>query len=194
MCFLFFSVFSLWAGVYRDPEEAAAVMETAGAETLSVFPSEIPPGAVRLSAAEEVRSGLGRGERDREGCGSQRGRKERLKWNRCLPRRRDGFCWIQRRIHGREEGWESFRNKIPGVGWGGRTAVKLGREDTVLVCVVGAYPSDSHHVSLALNPVLPSCAASPQHWAGSLPACCPLLITSALEVHQKAINRQKKKA
>lgn len=83
------------AGVYRDPEEAAAVMETAGAETLSVFPSEIPPGAVRLPAAEEV-CGISGG----EGCvllGSE--------------------PWL-----GREEGWKSFSSEIAGAGWEGNTA------------------------------------------------------------------------
>lgn len=89
---------------------------------------------------------------------------------------------------GREEGWKSFGNKTPGVGWEGKAAVSL------LECVVGAYPTDSHRVPLALNPELPSCTAYPQHWVASfVPACCPLLITSALEFHQKAVNWQKKK-
>lgn len=89
---------------------------------------------------------------------------------------------------GREEGWKSFGNKTPGVGWEGKAAVSL------LECVVGAYPTDSHRVPLALNLELPSCTAYPRHWVASfVPACCPLLITSALEFHQKAVNWQKKK-
>lgn len=76
ICFLFFSLLFFFGGgpgVYRDPEEAAAVMETAGAETLSVFPSEIPPGAVRLSAAEEVRWFLGRDGWDAAARGANKG-------------------------------------------------------------------------------------------------------------------------
>lgn len=86
----YFSLSFFWggAGVYRDPEEAAAVMETAGAETLSVLPSEIPPGAVRLSAAEEVR-GISGGE-----GWMQRPEQEHSKWEH-PPRGRDGFCWVQ---------------------------------------------------------------------------------------------------
>lgn len=74
---IFLSIF-FWAGVYRDPEEAAAVMETAGAETLSVFPSEIPPGAVRLSAAEEV-CGISGGE-----GWMQWPEQEHSKWEQCV--------------------------------------------------------------------------------------------------------------
>lgn len=73
---IFLSFVFFWGGgpgVYRDPEEAAAVMETAGAETLSVFPSEIPPGAVRLSAAEEVRWFLGRDGWDAAAGGADKG-------------------------------------------------------------------------------------------------------------------------
>lgn len=87
----------------------------------------------------------------------------------------------------REEGWKSFGNKTPGVGWEGKAAVSL------LACVVRACPTDSHRVSLAPNPALPSCAAYPRHWGGRLcPCCCPLLITSVLEFHQKAVNWPKK--
>lgn len=185
--FLFFSPFFSGGGpgVYRDPEEAAAVMETAGAETLSVFPSEIPPGAVRLSAAEEVRWFLGR-----DGWKQQPEGPTRASQVGPVSPNREGWILPGSEPHfGREEGWKSFGNKTPGVGWEGKGAVSL------LECVVGAYPTDSHRVPLALNPELPSCTAYPRHWVASFVlACCPLVITSALEFHQKAVNWQKKKS
>lgn len=65
----------------------------------------------------------------------------------------------------REEGWKSFGNKTPGVGWEGKAAVSL------LAGVASAYPTNSHPTSLAPKPALPSCAASPRRWAaGSAPA------------------------
>lgn len=66
---------------------------------------------------------------------------------------------------GREEGWKSFGNKTPGVGWEGKAAV------TLLGCMADACSTASHRVSPAPNPALPSCAAYPRHWAaGSAPA------------------------
>lgn len=109
---------------------------------------------------------------------------EHLQCDQCLPAGRDCSFWVQSRISG---GRKLGKASTPGAGWERKAAISL------LVCADIAYPTDSHCVSLAPNPMLPSCAASPQV-AGSAPACCPLLITSVLEFHQKDINWQKKKA
>lgn len=139
------------AGVYRYPEEAAAVMETAGAETLSVFPSEIPPGAVRLSAAEEVH-GISGGEgwmQQLEGD-----RQEHLEWVRCLPTGRDGSCQVQSCVLGRIMVGKALAMKSQ--------PLRVWSELSPPIPTVSA---------LALDPALPSCAAYPQHWAASSALC-----------------------
>lgn len=54
-CINHLKVLSVFAGIYRDTEKKTVVMETAGAEALSVFPSENPSRHIRISTAKKVR-------------------------------------------------------------------------------------------------------------------------------------------
>lgn len=75
---------------------------------------------------------------------------------------------------GQDHGWKSF-----------------GHEISAVACVVGVVPTDSHRVSPGSGPSASQlCSVSPA--LGS--QLCPLLITSALEIDQKAVNWQKNKA
>lgn len=53
-CITHLKVLFVFAGVYRDTEKKTVVMETAGAEALSVFPSENPSRHIRISTAKKV--------------------------------------------------------------------------------------------------------------------------------------------
>jgi len=158
-------------------------METAGAETLSVFPSEIPPGAVGLSAAEEVRGVSG-------GVG----------WMLCpgvparaspegpvSPSGRDGSCRVHSRVWGRiMVGKASAIKPQALVGKGNHHEVPL----RVRSAFTPPIPTASPWLRTRRFP-----AAQPVPALGSrlCPSCCPVLLTSVLEFHQKALNRQKNK-
>lgn len=173
---IFLSLFFFWAGVYRDPEEAAAVMETAGAETLSVFPSEIPPGAVRIPAAEEVMWNLGRGGVDGQSESTPSGNN---------ASQREGWLLLGSQLClGKGKGWESFSSEIPGAGWEGSTA------GSVLVRVATAFPSNPTLSPWLQTQHFPAVQCSPS--TGLFP-CCPLMMASALEFPQKAVKWQKER-
>lgn len=53
-CVTHLKVLFVFAGIYRDTEKKTVVMETAGAEALSVFPSENPSRHIRISTAKKV--------------------------------------------------------------------------------------------------------------------------------------------
>jgi hypothetical protein len=53
-CVTHLKVLFVFAGIYRDTEKKIVVMETAGAEALSVFPSENPSRHIRISTAKKV--------------------------------------------------------------------------------------------------------------------------------------------
>lgn len=53
-CVTHLKVLFVSAGIHRDAEKKIVVMETAGAEALSVFPSENPPRHIRISTAKKV--------------------------------------------------------------------------------------------------------------------------------------------
>lgn len=53
-CVTHLKVLFVFAGIYRDTEKKIVVMETAGAEALSVFPSENPSRPIRISTAKKV--------------------------------------------------------------------------------------------------------------------------------------------
>lgn len=54
-CTIHIRLLFVFAGIHRDTEKKIVVMETAGAEALSVFPSENPSRHIRISTAKKVR-------------------------------------------------------------------------------------------------------------------------------------------